>query len=306
QSVSDIANADVSSLFAQGPGPVCGWGCPVWGGWKIMTYQNTYNKVLPSANFKYELAEDKVFRLAASQTMTLPDYSALGASSWGSDLNLTGGGGNPNLKPVMSTNFDASFEWYFAPRGLLSASVYSMHLKDYVAFGVVDREMFSEQAQGLRTYHVSIPMNVSGDVRGFELAYQQPLGDNLGLDANYTYADGKVNGFQWADGSSNLVGTSKNTYNMGVWFENDRFGARVSYTYRSSFLIGLSGANPFYQADYGSVSASLNYKATDWLSVSLDAMNLNIPSLYYYQSATIPTAFYNNGRQYYLNFRFKF
>lgn len=306
QSVSDIANADVSSLFAQGPGPGCGWGCPVWGGWKIMTYRNTYNKLLPSANFKYELADDKVFRLAASQTMTLPDYSALGASSWGSDLNLTGGGGNPNLKPVMSTNFDASFEWYFAPRGLLSASVYSMHLKDYVAFGVVDREMFSEQAQGLRTYHVSVPINVSGDVRGFELAYQQPLGDNLGLDANYTYADGKVNGFQWADGSNNLVGTSKNTYNMGVWFENDRFGARVSYTYRSSFLIGLSGANPFYQADFGSVSASLSYKATDWLSVSLDAMNLNNPSLYYYQSATIPTAFYSNGRQYYLNFRFKF
>ncbi|QNN45328.1 TonB-dependent receptor [Thermomonas brevis] len=306
QSVSDIANADVSSLFAQGPGPVCGWGCPVWGGWKIMTYRNTYNKVLPSANFKYELADDKVFRLAASQTMTLPDYSALGASSWGSDLNLTGGGGNPNLKPVMSTNFDASYEWYFMPRGLLSASVYSMHLKDYVAFGVVDREMFSEQAQGLRTYHVSVPINVSGDVRGFELAYQQPLGDNVGLDANYTYADGKVNGFQWADGSDSLVGTSKNTYNLGVWFENDRFGARVSYTYRSAFLIGLSGANPFYQADYGSVSASLNYKATDWLNISLDAMNLNNPSLYYYQSPTIPTAFYSNGRQYYLNFRFKF
>jgi iron complex outermembrane receptor protein len=35
-------------------------------------------------------------------------------------------------------------------------------------------------------------------------------------------------------------------------------------------------------------------------------MNVNDPSLTYYQNADIPTAFYSNGRQYYLNFRFKY
>ena len=54
------------------------------------------------------------------------------------------------------------------------------------------------------------------------------------------------------------------------------------------------------------MSASLNYKATDWLSISLDGLNLNNPTIKYYQSAAIPTSFYSNGRQYYLNFRFKF
>ena len=48
---------------------------------------------------------------------------------------MTGSGGNPKLKPLVSTNFDASLEWYFAPRGLLSAGVYAMNLKDYVTFG---------------------------------------------------------------------------------------------------------------------------------------------------------------------------
>jgi iron complex outermembrane receptor protein len=42
------------------------------------------------------------------------------------------------------------------------------------------------------------------------------------------------------------------------------------------------------------------------MSVSFDALNLNNPSLKYYQSASIPSAFYSNGRQYYLNFRFKY
>lgn len=287
---ADTVNPDVSSLF---------------GAWKRVYQNNKINRILPSANFKYDLTSNLVLRLAGSQTQTLPDYSALGASSWGSDLNKTGGGGNPKLKPVLSTNFDANLEWYFMPRGLLSAGVYSMDMKDYVAYGVQTQMLFSELTHQLEAYQVSMPINSNAKVKGVELVYEQPIGKNFGVNANYTYADGSSS-FTWADGSHNLLGTSKNTYNIGGYFENDTFGARVSYTRRSSFLIGLSGAHPYYQASFGTLSASLSYKATKWLSVSLDALNLNDPVIKYYQSATIPTSFYSNGRQYYLNLHFKF
>jgi iron complex outermembrane receptor protein len=290
QAVSSAANADVSSLF---------------GNWIYQDTNNKHNKVLPSANLKFHMADDVVFRFAASQTMTLPDYSALGASSWGSDLNKTGGGGNPNLKPVMSTNFDGNLEWYFMPRGLLSVGAFSMDLKDYVAFGTENRQLFSELTNQLETYLVSVPVNSNGSVSGLELVYEQPIGESFGFSANYTYSDGKT-AHTWADGSNNLVGTSKDTYNAGIYFENQMFSARVNYSYRTSFLIGLSGANPYYQDDFGTVSLALNYKPTEWLNVSLDALNLNNPDLTYYQNATAPTAFYNNGRQFYLNLRFKF
>ncbi|MFB5204854.1 TonB-dependent receptor, partial [Stenotrophomonas sp. 3diitr2024] len=78
--VSKAADADVSSLF---------------GMWERLAFQNKRNRVLPSANIKFDLDDSLVLRVAASQTQTLPDYSALGASSYGSDLNRTGGGGNP-------------------------------------------------------------------------------------------------------------------------------------------------------------------------------------------------------------------
>jgi iron complex outermembrane receptor protein len=55
------------------------------------------------------------------------------------------------------------------------------------------------------------------------------------------------------------------------------FSARANYTYRSAFLIGLSGANPYYQDDFGTVSVALNYKPTEWINVSLDALNLERP-----------------------------
>ena len=84
------------------------------------------------------------------------------------------------------------------------------------------------------------------------------------------------------------------------------FGVRANYTYRTAFLIGLSGANPYYQDDFGTLSVTVSYKPTPWLNLSLDALNLNNPSLTYYQSSVLPTAFYNNGRQYYFNLRAKF
>ncbi|MGZ0028303.1 TonB-dependent receptor [Stenotrophomonas sp. AG209] len=288
--VSKAADADVSSLF---------------GMWERLAFQNKRNRVLPSANIKFDLDDSLVLRVAASQTQTLPDYSALGASSYGSDLNRTGGGGNPNLKPTLSTNLDANLEWYFMPRGLLSVGAYHMNLKDYIAFDVVSRQLYSELTNQLETYQISTPINADGKVTGVEVAYEQPIGEYFGVNANYTYANGTTS-HTWSDGSHNLLGTSKNTYNVGAYFENERFGARVSYTRRSSFLISLSGTNPYYQDDFGTLSASLSYKATDWLSITLDGLNLNNPTYKYYQTAAIPTSFYSNGRQYYLNFRFKY
>lgn len=288
--VNDAANADVSSLF---------------GMWKAQYFQNKHDRLLPSANIKFDLDDRLVLRVAASQTQTLPDFSALGASSWGSDLNKTGGGGNPELKPVVSTNLDANLEWYFMPRGLLSVGVFGIDMKDYVAYDVQTRMLYSELTNQLEAYEVASPINADGKVTGAEFAYEQPIGDNFGINANYTYANGRSS-HTWEDGSNNLQGTSKNTYNVGAFFENDTFGARVSYTYRSEFLISLSGANPYYQDAFGTLSASLSYKATDWLSISLDALNLNNPTYKYYQSSTIPTSFYSNGRQYYLNLRVKY
>ena len=99
----------------------------------------------------------------------------------------------------------------------------------------------------------------------------------------------------------------KNTYNIGGYFENDRFNARINYTFRSSFYSGLDRATAFYQDDTDVLNASFGFKATEWLNITLDALNLNEPKLKYYAlNRDQPRSIYENGRQYYLNFRFKF
>jgi iron complex outermembrane receptor protein len=276
---------------------------------------HTYNDVLPSANLKIDIAPDLVARFAASKTMTRADYSALGGFT---DLSPpataggtgTGAGGNPDLKPIRSTNLDAGIEWYFAPRSLLAAGLFYMDLDNYVSFGSETKTYltFSSSApQGEDVnYLLTVPVNAKGRVQGAELAYQQAISDYFGLAVNYTYADGKQTSLV-TNGDDRLVGTSKNTYSASGYFENQRFSARVSYTYRSAFFSGLDRNSAFSQDKIGSLAASLQYTLNDMLSFSLDGQNLNNPTLKYYSlNKDQPRAFYKNGAQFYFTVRAKF
>jgi iron complex outermembrane receptor protein len=282
--------------------------------------KHNYNDVLPSANLKLDVTHDLVARFAAAETMTRADYSALAGFT-----NLTppgavgevgsGSGGNPDLKPIRSTNFDAGLEWYFAKRSLLSATAYYMDLRNYIGYGseIKTYTTFSSQFPNGSPvpYNLTVPINAKGRVDGLEFAYQQALTDNIGFIGNYTYADGKQTSnvtptATGAPGDDRLVGTSKNTYNAIAYFENSMFNARVAYTYRSAFYSGLDRSTAFTQDSIGTLSASLGYTMNEHFSITLDGMNLNNPTLKYYAlNQDQPRAFYKNGSQYYLNFRFK-
>ena len=261
---------------------------------------NTYNDVLPSANLRFDITKDIIGRLAAARTMARPDYSALGGSLTADDLTHTGNGGNPNLKPITSNNFDASLEWYYGPRSLLSAGLFYMDLDNYVGFGTYQIQLLDIRTNQFETYTISAPINSAGKSKGIELAWQQPLPWGFGVQANYTYADASDNT------GTPLLGASKNTYNVVGYYEDHGFGARLAYTYRSAFFVGLDRSTPEYQDDTGTLAASLSYQFNKRWSINFDALNLNDPILKYYaMNKDQPRAFYENGRQYYLTLRVK-
>ncbi len=280
-----------------------------FGPFVFQTIDNTYTDILPSANLRLDLSKDIVARFAISKTMTRPDFGALASSISLSPPAVVGGtgsgsGANPDLKPIRSNNFDVSLEYYFAPRSMVSGSVYYMDLTSYVGIGKVSRSYMtysSTTPQGAMVpYTMSVPTNTSATVKGFELAYEQPFTSNIGFSGNYTYADAKdVN-------EKDVVGASKNTYNLSTYYEDDTFNARLSYSYRSSFYSGLDRETAFSQAAIGTVSASLGYKINDHFSISFDAHNLNNPTLKYFAlNENQPRSLYQSGRQYYLTLRAK-
>lgn len=80
---------------------------------------------------------------------------------------------------------------------------------------------------------IQSPTNIGATNRGVELSYQQSLWGGFGVVGNYTYTNGK------ADDGAAVVGSSRGTYNLEGYYEDERLSARLAYTYRSSFLAGL-------------------------------------------------------------------
>ncbi|HEV7447687.1 MAG TPA: TonB-dependent receptor, partial [Steroidobacteraceae bacterium] len=218
---------------------------------------HSYNDVLPSANVRFDLTHDLVARLAASKTMSRADYSSLSPAVTLNNLDLTGTGGNSDLKPIRSTNVDAALEWYFAPQSILSLGVFYMDMPSYVTYGYNVRQLLDTTTNQIAGFTVTSPFNIAAKNKGVEVSWQQPLWGGFGALANYTYADGHA-----ADGTQ-LVGSSRNTANAEFYYEEHGFSARVAYTYRSAFLVGLANVTQQYEAGLGNLAASINYKINE-------------------------------------------
>lgn len=267
---------------------------------------NDYTEVLPSLNIRAHLRDDLQLRFAASRAMVRPDFNqmqpyttlAVNFAADGYTLNptspYTGTGGNPNLKPIMADQFDASLEWYFSHTGSLTAAVFYKKIKDYIYSGV-SRESFTNNGVTL-DFDVTRQMNgEEGTVQGFEIAYQQffdflpgPFA-GLGVQANYTYIDSDggrntaVNIFdpnQTAGGGNlelPLEGMSPTSYNLAALYERGRISARLAWNWREKYLLTTSAANinaPVWSEDYGQLDGSIFFTINDRVKLGVQATNL--------------------------------
>jgi iron complex outermembrane receptor protein len=283
--------------LAGGPNPVVG---SAFGAYTPTTFKRTYHDYLPSANLKLDISPELVTRYAIAKTIARPDYSALGGSVSLNDDALSGSGGNVNLDPVRSTNYDMSVEWYFAPKSALSLGLFFMDLRSIVAQGTSTGSYFNNKRNAQTVYQITSPFNTSGTNKGVELSWQQPVAGNFGMLANYTYADGKL------DDGGELLNSSKNTYNLTGYFENERFSARLAYNFRSAYKAGVDRGASQHVKGMPSLAASLNYKLSERYTLTFDALNLTNETIKMYAETTEqPRAFYSNGRTYYFGLRAK-
>lgn len=115
-----------------------------------ITRKGEYNNLLPSIDFQIEPVDDVVARVSYSRTLARADYGNLFASQSAGAPNrptvlggvTSGTQGNPNLKPLVSDNFDISLEWYFAPTSYVSGGFFYKHVKNFVGIGQIDQELF--------------------------------------------------------------------------------------------------------------------------------------------------------------------
>ncbi|MBP1203364.1 TonB-dependent receptor [Duganella sp. 1411] len=269
------------------------------------TKDSSNTEVLPSANFKLALRQDLLARFAYAKTMTRPDFGQLNPATAyikpnGTTNVATASGGNSDLKPFTAQNFDTSLEWYFAPTGSISGTVFRHNFDGYIMNRVI-----SETFQGV-PYNTTRPFNTDkGHLQGVELAYQQ-FYDGLpgwlsgfGLQANVTYSEGGVTASENKDIEGKpFAGMSRLSYNIVALYEKQGWSARLAYNWRSKFVDTYADtpdrANPnlvpkdLIVKAMSSLDGSLSYKVSDHVTVNLTGTNLlNFKFQDYWSNAAI-------------------
>ena len=145
----------------------------------------------------------------------------------------------------------------------------------------------------------------SGEIKGFNLSYQQPFGETgFGIVANYTYADGET------AAGNDLPFQSENQYNISPYYEKGPFSARVTYGWRSEYLAGgfVAGAPPVSVDSYADLGLSLGWKFNDTCAVEFRCAEparrgvLPVSSRQKFQ----PANSYKTGRRYQASVQLKF
>lgn len=254
-------------------------------GWSTnkTTQKATYNDVLPSLNLAYSLNRDTLLRFAAAQAITRPNFDSMFLTSvvGFDDTNASNDAfnyGSPALKPQKSTQFDLGLEHYYGRGNLVSVAVFHKKINNFVttqtllnqSVGVVSPDT------GLDSWTVNRYINAGGGtINGIELQGNHAFDNGFGVAANYTYADAKAPATSYQDELNLFTLSSRHTANAVGYFENDRFAARLAYSWRSKYMVRETGwyGNRMHD-DIGSLDLSLGWNITKNLRLSFEAINL--------------------------------
>ncbi len=318
------------------------------GGGTLVTGENEYMDTLPSMNLALEPVEDLILRFGVAKVMARPqigntfagtNYLVPVTSLAATGPNFTATIGNVKLEPFRATTYDFSVEWYFAPESLLSFSYFYKDIDTYIQILRQDLPYASLAAlnpsafaPGLCTgactpstiFQLTAAVNTEGGpLKGFEISYQQPfrflpgLLSNTGVQLNYTRVESEIDycanalctAFQTAD----LVNLSPVSWNATLYYEDDRFSARVSAAARDGYTQNVPGRNGNSiegKMETLNIDASASYQITDQVELTFEALNLTDEFNHQFvgdgASRQSTSVYHHTGRQYFVGARYRF
>ncbi|MBN2069224.1 MAG: TonB-dependent receptor [Opitutales bacterium] len=258
----------------------------------------TDDTILPSAMLLYDINEQFRIRASYGETIRYPSFTSLNPTITYSD-DVTGigygtaSGGNPDLKPTESKNYDLSFEYYAAQTTMFYATAFKREVEGLVV-DFRKRVYSTSPTYGENyPYILSAPDNASdGELTGWEFGavwFPENVPDWLhgfGIQASYTILDSEQE-IPVTNDAGEVIGTTKtpffnvsdSSYSVVLAYEKSRFSARLSYVWREDFLASYEAAqfaNPLgvYNDEQVSLDLQISYNLTDNLMLTFDATNL--------------------------------
>jgi len=288
---------------------------------KDISRSNSYLNILPSLNFKYDLAENTILRAAWTNSLARPNYADIAPIRNIDQSDNTIETGNPDLKATTAMNFDFMAEHYFKSIGLVSGGVFYKDINNYIyTYSLVN---FTDPIDGNTYVRATQPRNGgSASLYGFEIAFQRQLDflpgflKGLGIYANYTFNESTIKNFPDRPNETiALPGTAKHSWNASLSYESKKLVMRIAANYRGDMIdpeetiVGLSnGTSDFRYLDQAlQIDANASYAFNSKWRIFVEAINLNNQPLRYYQGVRERTAqaeYYNARFQFGVKFDF--
>lgn len=278
------------------------------------TVTRSYDDWLPSANLAVFPTQNVILRAAVADVMTRPTLGSLtpGGSADGFNYRVTSG--NPFLEPYRARNYDLAAEWYFAPQAVLSVAWFKKDVNSFTQSASITGATFTQTGLPVSVLSPSSPaalnpaqlsqpiwtlsttINGSGaKLKGWEFAAQLPFSSfsegflkHFGVIANATLISSNATfnlqgpaiapggALQAATLTNTLSNVSKQAYNGTVYYDDGKFSGRVMLSYRGRYHEGASGTGNLLEG-YGATTnldASVRYKVSEWLELSVEGNNL--------------------------------
>ncbi|HEU4626729.1 MAG TPA: TonB-dependent receptor [Steroidobacteraceae bacterium] len=296
------------------------------------SHDRSYTDVLPSLNAVYDLTDSQKLRFGAAKVMAPQNLMQLGL---GNAFGFTrgadgpngqarfqfsnGSSGNPELDPFRATQFNLSWEDYFASNAILSAGAFYKKVGNFVTIANIPTLVNDDF--GGTIGNVTTPINGgNGKIYGAEISGLYSFANGFGISANYTRSESKSDQDTSFDTDLPIPGVSKNSFNATVYFERFGFSARMAYAWRSralnSSLVGSTfafkdqnGENTVYgvyAAPYGQLDGQIGYDFSSQLGVVASVVNLtNEKQHTYLQFENMPFTYSDTGRRYFFGFKLK-
>lgn len=195
----------------------------------IITQQNKYEKLLPSASFKLDLTDRDRIIGSVARTNRRPGFDFISPALLEEEVGDSDLLGNPQLDPETAWGVDLGYEHRIGAGGIVGINFFYRDVKDLIE--LVNTGV--EGADGPGTF-VFQPQNVGdGKVYGVEFDLSTDLGfvslPNTGIFGNFSYLDSEITDFL---GKRRFNDQSKYVYNFGVIQDFPSFGAAFGATYR--------------------------------------------------------------------------
>lgn len=248
-----------------------------------ISLKNSYDNWLPSANALLEVTDEFYIRGAISETLTRPTLSALAPYTSYNTTTVTtrtAMGGNPNLKPYVSQNYDLSFEYYYGDADLIALALYKKDIDNFIVRYSAPEVFEDLQVEDpeWKEFQVTRPQNgKSATIEGMEINWASTFENGLGFTANYTFVNSSASLSDAGDAEQFALPGLSDTGNFSVFYNNDKLQARLAYNYRTPFLgIVFNGPSnePIHYDSYGTLDVSFSYDINKHVTAFIDGMNI--------------------------------